>query len=1064
MKDLLQQLMQLNEAPVQPGERKGISFKLKKLDKISAKLNQYKNSMSYMQAAVLPDEMKADMQNLQDKLNAEIEKVNSAYQAEYEKSTVNDRPVKMDNLFKALAKNCKEIIKVYKELNRNNFEREKFLFRGIRSSDDALYGKPFEARKPKDSSLELHELVNGTINSLGFTANRENAMFVTGDRSQASGYGHSLYIMFPVDGFTFTWSKTVKDLVLDNSKKLDMMDREAVRKLRELIKAAKAESKEPEKFPISDPDDIFYSGYSYDYDFERVSSAIDQGLLPDEAQDLLDDILTNKSIQEHFQFTDQGLFDAILSEKEIYIRGNYYAVNMEHSKELFKFLEQINTDAVELPENFGEVPNILDKGDVVRILTGNHQGKLGTITYVYSDKYEVFLTQKTGDITISKDDVELYHLPDGSIPIYEKDDKIIISDPDSRLYGTVATIHFAYANGKIEIIDTNGNYNTIYKSQIETYTPEREQEIQKDLETRPPVINEKDLVVVSDPDSEYYGERGRANFVYSSGNVEVYLQDKETYIDFQPNQLVLLKNAPPELVKNTPGKFYVGDKVQIIDGQYKGYEGTVSYLYSQGNKAEVTIPSLNQQVDVWKSEIVHHGQDPSTSVAANNDTSSGIVVGDVVKVINDESSYYGQSGEVLEVGKNDNGKEWIKFKSPTLTGGVKTFIDWVKKVTDEVEFKSGDKVKINYSQSLYNGKEGAVTAGPDEDGDYKVVVGNNITYVPAGGLQKLEQKTTDANTFAIGDKVKILDKSSGFYGDIGEIESGPDIDGDFTVMIDGDEGDWSYFQPDVLEKVNTQPDQPKLAEGDTVKITGPSAYNNNSYTGYTGTITSVSDDGKFAGVRVEDGTDDTILTYETTNLSKSVSDEIDSLTWEPEPEVSAPLKSGDTVKNIKDGHPHYGQTGKVEKIFASGNVSLVYSDGTHAVDPGNWLQKVKDPAGSEAPAFQVNDRVEVVSDFPSLIGSKGKITQVNPNFGFVSVHLDGNTAASSFPVSALKKIDENAPSEFHLGDMVEVVNDSLASYGQKGKVTDMDVNMLVVQDSTTGDVFFAKKDNVKKIG
>jgi len=474
MKDLLEQLMKLDEAPVKPGERKGISFKLKKLEKLSNQLDKYKSSLHSMKYMDLPPALKAEMKQIEDKLNGEIDKVNQAYQIEFEKSKVNDRPVKMDNLFKALAKNCKEIIKVYKELNRNNFEREKFLFRGIRSSDDALYGKPFESRKPKDSNQDLHELVNGTIKHLGFEANRENAMFVTGDRSQASGYGHSLYVLFPVDGFKFTWSKTVKDLVLDNNKRRDLLDQEVVPKLREMVKKAKAESKDPSTFPVYNPDDLFYSGYEYDRDYESVSSAIDQGLLPEEAQDLLDNVLTNKSIQEHFQFTDQDLFSAILSEKEIYVRGNYYAVNIEHSRELFKFLEQINTDNVELPENFGEVPNILDKGDVVRILAGNHQGKLGTITYVYGDKYEVFLTQKTGDITISKDEVELYHLPDGSIPIYERDDKIIVSDPDSRLYGTVGTVNFVYANGKIEIVDTKGNHSTVYKNQLESYTPERD--------------------------------------------------------------------------------------------------------------------------------------------------------------------------------------------------------------------------------------------------------------------------------------------------------------------------------------------------------------------------------------------------------------------------------------------------------------------------------------------------------------------------------------------------------------------------------------------------------------
>jgi hypothetical protein len=59
-----------------------------------------------------------------------------------------------------------------------------------------------------------------------------------------------------------------------------------------------------------------------------------------------------------------------------------------------------------------------------------------------------------------------------------------------------------------------------------------------------------------------------------------------------------------------------------------------------------------------------------------------------------------------------------------------------------------------------------------------------------------------------------------------------------------------------------------------------------------------------------------------------------------------------------------------------------------------------------APKFEVNDRVEVVSQFPSLIGMVGTVLQVSPNYDFVSVQLAGNNAASSFPTSALKKAEE----------------------------------------------------------
>jgi hypothetical protein len=61
------------------------------------------------------------------------------------------------------------------------------------------------------------------------------------------------------------------------------------------------------------------------------------------------------------------------------------------------------------------------------------------------------------------------------------------------------------------------------------------------------------------------------------------------------------------------------------------------------------------------------------------------------------------------------------------------------------------------------------------------------------------------------------------------------------------------------------------------------------------------------------------------------------------------------------------------------------------------------------PKFEINDRVEVVSQFPSLIGMKGTVLQVSPNYDFVSVQIDGNDTASSFPLSSLKKAEESEP-------------------------------------------------------
>lgn len=983
MKDLLEQLMQLNEAPVKPGERKEISFKLKKLEKMSSNLDAYKRSLYNMAGSTLPPELQKDMDALQEKLGNEISKVQAAYDQVYEKSiAASGRPIKMDNVFKAIAKNCKQIIKVYKELNRNNFNKQRFMYRGIRSSSDALYGKPFDARKPKDSNRDLHELVNGTIKNLGFEANRENAMFMTGDRSQASGYGHSLYVMFPVDGFTYTWSREEKDLVLDNSKRMQLIDREVADQIRGAVRLAKEKDS---TIPISYPGDLFTSGYDYDSDVAKVSSAIQLGLLPDEVKTLLDDLLTDTSIQEYFKFTNNDLFEAILSNKEIYVRGDYYAVNTNHMKELVDFLKDVDVDSVELPESFGEVPNILEPGDIVKILSGPYEGRLATITYTYTNSYEVQI-QQGEETSVDKDQVELYKLPDGSTPNFTDRQKVIVTNPDSHLYGDTLTITYMYSSGKLDATDEEGNSHELWVSELSDYNPELAKELAG--KPKPHKFKTNEYAKVLDSNSDYYDKIGRVSYLYSSGKVELTFPNGAERV-FARNQLELVAEPKTE------------------------------------NQSELKV-------------------------------------GDTVQVINDESSYYGEIGEVIEVGQTSDGKPTVKIKNASSPAGVRTFASWVQKIDQPAKFSVGDKVKVTWSPSTYDGESGTIESGPDSDGDYKVLInGGGLTYVPAGGMQKIEVSQA---TFNVGDTVKITDKSSGFYDSVGEIREGPDSDGDYTVAFNEEGNEWSYFRIDDMEKVEEPKSAATFSEGDAVKITGPSAYNNSSFIGYTGTITSVSDDGKFAGVRINYGDEDNILTYDTSNLSKTDGDEIDSLNWEPEPEVKAPLKVGDTVKNIKDGHPYFGQTGEVKTVYSSGNVGLVYSNGEQAIDPAAWLEKAQAPVQSETPKFEVDDRVEVVAQFPTLIGMKGKITQVSPNYDFVSVWLDGNTASSSFPVSALKKVDANDPTEFHLGDMVEVVNDELASYGQKGKVTDMDVNMLVVQDSTTGDVFFAKKANVKKIG
>lgn len=1021
MRDLIEKLMKLSEAPVKPGERKGISFSLKKLDKINRQLSDYKKSLNYMSMATLPPEMQKDLDQLQNKLTGEIKKVQAAYDDSYKKSlSANDRPVKMENLFKALSKNCSQIIKVYKEINRNNFNQNKFLYRGIRSSDDALYGKPYDARKPKDSDGELHELLNNAMDSAGLQAKRDNSTFMTGDRSQASGYGNSLYIMFPVDGFKFTWSKREKDLVLDSSKRKDMMDNNVVTEIIELIQNAKEENPD---LPISDPTDLFYFGSSYHSDYRTIENLYKQGLLPDRVGKLLGELINNKSILEYFQFTDQDIFAAINSKKEIYVIGAYYAVNTKHLDELIRFLKEADVDNVELPENFGEPDSTIDDGDIVKVLSGPNKGKLGVVTYTYTDTFEISTQYGEGDFTIDKDQVELYKLPDGSVPTYKEGQKVIVSNPSNELLGTVAKVVKPGGVGRIYIALENspGTTEIVYTSEISDYSPELEQKLL--AMPKPPKFELGQYVRVLDTDNIYYDKIGMISYIYSNGRIEVRFSDGGEVSYAKSN---LAPSSEEEYTNaNTPAKnntgYKVGDIVKVIEPESM-YVDVIGRIIEVGETAmgspwiRIEKPDGNN----FKTfpnfvEKVSSDSQPNTEDSVN-----GIKVGDTVQVSNTESGYYGQIGEVIEVNKSATGKDSIKFKNAKYPGGIKTFAGWITKVDDPQQsqqpFKKGDKFKVKQKSYSIDGSIATVIKGPDSDGDYHAVTDDGTTIFTAPFQM---EKIKDTPTFNAGDKVKITDNTSGWYGDIGEIKKGPDSDGDYAVIFSKDDNEWSYFQSDAMEKVE-QPQAgskfifdptagSKFTEGDIVKAIGPSAYDNTSYVGHDGTIVSISDDGKFAGVQFDS---DNILTYEVSKLSKSETDDIGDLTWEPEPEVTA-------------------------------------------------------PAQAATPKFEVNDRVEVTGQYPSLIGKQGTVTWITPTKDFVSVQLDDNNMESSFPITALQKIDKNTTSnqadDFHLGDMVEVSNSNLPSYGTKGKITDMDAAMLVIQ-GPAGDVFFAKKSSVKKIG
>ena len=93
-----------------------------------------------------------------------------------------------------------------------NFYREtkKSLFRGLQSKKFFLDLTPPVNRPPKDSGSWLHNLTVKQLDAAGFTANRNNSFFCSGDFKQTLPYG-TTYIVFPYNTFQYTWSTKIID-------------------------------------------------------------------------------------------------------------------------------------------------------------------------------------------------------------------------------------------------------------------------------------------------------------------------------------------------------------------------------------------------------------------------------------------------------------------------------------------------------------------------------------------------------------------------------------------------------------------------------------------------------------------------------------------------------------------------------------------------------------------------------------------------------------------------------------------------------------------------------------
>jgi len=121
---------------------------------------------------------------------------------------LNEDTWSYDDMVSLIKSNCNPFLKDWQSTYKYNF-----LYSGRKSSKDFDIKTIRKNRKPQNTSLDIHNIVDDWFyREFGVRA-RSNAMFGTFNRSMAEIYGN-LFIVFPIGKYVMLSSDKVRDLYL----------------------------------------------------------------------------------------------------------------------------------------------------------------------------------------------------------------------------------------------------------------------------------------------------------------------------------------------------------------------------------------------------------------------------------------------------------------------------------------------------------------------------------------------------------------------------------------------------------------------------------------------------------------------------------------------------------------------------------------------------------------------------------------------------------------------------------------------------------------------------------
>lgn len=954
-------LRNLYELAVAPGERKGFSLRLKKLEDLQMKIAEMQNTIANLKGTSVPDVLKKQMTDLIDAASMEKEKLYSEIEsAEGRNKTANGIPGNVVKLLKGIEKNATTIMNAYRNTG-------KFLYRGIKSDDDALYGKPFDERRPKDSNSGLNSILNKALAAAGFAARRDNTSFTSGTYSQASNYG-TVYIFFPRDGFHFHYSKSIKDLVLDTGKMNLLIDNELVEKIRSILSTNWTEV--DHYFSGAYSSSEFLSGYSYESDLRGLQKAVADGKLPAELGKFqtLQDFVDPAKVISQMQYDQSDLDGAINSGHEVMVTGPYYALRADKFADYInKYIEMSKTGSVDItPDTTAEAGYLADKINAILgqkpdgFLIGDwveHKFETGLKGEIVNNFYtNDFLLVKTyeGNLELIKNS-NATKIDAPTIPNYKIDDKLYIRSKGTSYakfnnkYGKVVSI-----DGSMVTVSYGGYYNATVPIMLTEPAPK--------YDSANPTVG--DTIQIND--GPLAGSYGVITYVSSYGHVDAEIDGDTESIS---NGTFTVIDPATKKVDNSTPKFEVDDFIEIKgDPGNDSWAGFVGVVVKPGT-ATSRVRIMYGDEDFGAPKSVKIPNNNINKITKEDFESRALKYGDAVNVTG--GKHAGKTGKVtyfystgtVEMSTSDGGYMEAKLNNVNLASAL------AADSADSSEIKKDDKVTI--TAGLYKGLTGTVAIMGAGAGAV-VDLGNHSVNIKKDELKK--EKATAAlstNTISVGDSVKIISGSDvGTIGVITKLGKGgtyikldngdnmyvfnstiEKIDGPDDDLIDLDDIDFETFDEPDKSTPPVKNDVPNFTEGDKVKvISGPNE-------GKTGKVSYVWLSMPVIDVKFDDG---------------GFQGDIPYADLEVVGEDTIKFKQGDIV-NIKDGALYAGLNGKILNLFTDSKQAQVqFGNGQKVVYDFNSLDLMSE-AQPNANKFEIGDTVTVTSgnfkDFDGTITS-----------------------------------------------------------------------------------------------